>query len=471
MNQDSLGAVGGLAADRPILSNLVLSFGLTALAAIAADGAGASGLGRRLADVVFAAFALGAAPLAFSAVAPDRLRPRLGFALAIVALAFAFLVLRPVAFLAPTAGAAAQIAAGACLAAAYVAFRPVLGAPAQLGLVSVFAAILGALGGAALFMMQEAAPDARTGAAIAVAIAVGSATGLFAISEFAADFARGTARRDAAGRAAQDGATSVIFAGAVSAAAFAFVGMSGETVWPHEALLAGAAAVLAAGVSLIATAGALTLRRPNEAFAAAENRRREAFRRFWRPIRNNLPPSSAYAAVAVAGIAVAAAAFGAEQAPPLGHIVYVMAAGALAGLVFFSLRVGVFVFFLLLSADYFAFVANSVLGGPAAGPAEHGGALACAGFAYGQLAVSWREARSPRLNARETTEAAMSAAAGPYILSGAVALAAFHAAALSGLWSGGAVAAARAGILLVFGAVFAPALMTALSGVVRRELA
>jgi hypothetical protein len=237
------------------------------------------------------------------------------------------------------------------------------------------------------------------------------------------------------------------------------------------ALFAGAAALLAATASLVSTVGALALRRPSEAFAAEENRRREAFRRFWRPIRLNLPASSAYATVAIVAIAIVAAAFGADLAPPLAHFIFIFAAGASAGLIFFSLRVGVFVFFMLLSADYAALIAIVLLAGTQSDGVVHGGALAYAGFAFGQLAIAWREARSPRLNPRETTEAAMAGSAATYILCGVIAIATFHAAAISGIWPGGAAAAGEAGVLLAFGIVFAPPLMTALSGVVRRELA
>lgn len=471
MNRDALGPVGGLAADRPIISNLVLAFGLTALAASAAESTGAAALSRGLAALILAAIALGVAPLALSAFAPSRLSGRIALAVLVIALALTLVVLGPAAWFALTPASTPAILGGAGLAAAYIVVRPAIGAPAQLGVVSVFAAILGAAGCAALFMLRGAGPAPRIGAAIAVAIAIGAATGLFAIAEFAAAFARGEHRRSAAGRAAQDGATSALFAGAMSAAAFVFVGIGENSSWRGDALLAGAGAFLAAAVSLISTVSALALRRPSEAFAAEENRRRDGFRRFWRPIRKNLPPSSAYATIAIAGIAVIAAVFGAERAPPLGHLVFVLSAGALAGLLFFSLRAGVFVFFMLLTADYFAVVATQILGGPASGSVEHGGALAFAAFAFGQLAVAWREARSPRLNARETTEAAMSAGVGPFVLSSVVAMAAFHSASLSGLWTGGAVAASQAGVMLVFGLIFAPALMTALSGVVRRELA
>jgi hypothetical protein len=116
-------------------------------------------------------------------------------------------------------------------------------------------------------------------------------------------------------------------------------------------------------------------------------------------------------------------------------------------------------------------IAIVLLAGTQSDGVVHGGALAYAGFAFGQLAIAWREARSPRLNPRETTEAAMAGSAATYILCGVIAIATFHAAAISGMWPGGAAAAGEAGVLLAFGIVFAPPLMTALSGVVRRELA
>lgn len=471
MNRDDLGPVGGLAADRPLIVNLVLAFGLTALAAAGVESAGADDLRPRLADFMFAAIAMSAIPLALAGASPARLPTRIAFAVAVIAFSAAYVVLRPVSWLALPAASTPAIFASAGLAALYILSKPVIGAPAKLGVVAAFAAILGAAGAASIMSVRGGDPAASAGAAGALALAVGSATGVHAIADFASAFARGKDRREAAGAAAQDGAASALYNGMIATAALFLIGGQSLPGRQETAILAGGGVLIAAMVALLATAGALALRRSSEVFAAEENRRRQSFRAFWKPIRAALAPSAAFAAVAIMGVAVVAAAFGWDGAPSLGHMIFMFAASALAGLIFFSLRVGALVFFMLLTGDYLLQSAWPMLAGSASGPMEDAVALACAAVGFGQLAVAWREARSPRLNARETTEAAMSAAFGPYVLSAVLVFIALYAGGLSGFWEGGATAAGKAGVLLIFGIVAAPPVMTALSSAVRRELA
>lgn len=472
MNRDGLGLVGGAAADRPVVSAMVLAFGLTTLAVVGADeGMGAPAIRQTILDLVVGAGTILVAPLLISAFAPGRAAGRLALSLAIAALAATAILVQPTKWLAAPAEMAPSIAAGSALAVILIGAVPALGVLTRNAVLPVMAALLASIGALGFFAI-EGRPDAPyVGAAAGLALAIGAATGFTALSDFVDEFARGSDRRIAAGRAAQEGVGPLLFAVAIAAAAFGLLGgeASGENL--VGAGLTGASVLLTAATALVMSAAALSLKRTSEAVAVEENRRRQSFRAYWRPIRRALSPASANAAVAIAAIAVMAIAFNLTAPVSISLVLFIVVAGAIAGLIFFSLRAGLFVFFSLLVSVVVSKWFWREVGAPEVTASAEAAALALTAALYGQLALSWREARSPRLNARETAEAAMMRAFPIYAVSAVVGMTAFFALGAAGVWPRGATAAAEAGVLLTIGLVLGPALMTALSHAVRRELA
>lgn len=472
MTREGLGLVGGAAADRPVVSTLVLAFGLTALAVIGGDDAmGASAIRQPLIDILVSAGAIVGAPLLLCALAPGRRVARMGLAFAIAALAAAAILIQPARWLAAPAAMAASIVASGALAVVLVTAVPAFGALSRLAFVPLAAALLGSAAASGFFAIQGQAESPAFGASAGLALALGSAIGCAALSDFTREFTQGADRRTAAGRAAQDGVGLVVFSVIISAAAFGL--LSGEAAGGHLVVagLAGAAALLTTVSALVVSGAALSLRRSSEVLAVEENLRRQSFREYWRPIRRALSPAAANAAVAVAAIAVMAIALNMTAPISIALVLFIVVAGALAGLVLFSLRAGLFVFFSMLVAVVAVKWIWREVGAPEPTMADEAAALAFTAVLYGQLALCWREARSPRLNPRETTEAAMTEAFRLYVVSALVGMTAFFALSAAHVWPLGAIAAAEAGVLLTIGLVLGPALMTALSNAVRRELA
>lgn len=469
MNRDGLGLVGGIAADRPIISTLVLAFGLTALAVIGAEQAFA--LRGAIVDFLGVGGAVVGLPLAVAAMTPDRAWGRVGLSVAVAALGAALLMAAPPTWMDFALVSAGPISVGVALAVLVMIALPAFGALSRLAYLPAAATLLGCAGAFGFFSLRGHADAALYGPWAGLALAMGLASGLGVLSEFATEFARGADRRSAAGRAAQEGVGSAAFAAIMAASAFGLLQgrTAGEGLAAAE--LAGVAALLASASALSMSAAALSLRRASEAMAVEENRRRQAFRAWWRPVRRALSPAAANAAVAIAAIAVMAIALNMTAPVSLALVVFIVVAGAFSGIILFSLRAGLFVFFSLLVSVVVVKWLWIGAGLPNLSPTDEAAALALAALLFGQLGLAWREARSPRLNSRETTEAAMANAFRLYAASALVGMAAFFAMGPAGLWATGPLAAAEAGMLLTVGLLLGPALMTALSNAVRRELA
>ena len=78
MDSDRHGPVGTLAADRPLLTSVVIAFGLTALSVV--GFASNRGAGIMVADFAINALIALALPAVLAAIAPTALWPRAGFA-------------------------------------------------------------------------------------------------------------------------------------------------------------------------------------------------------------------------------------------------------------------------------------------------------------------------------------------------------------------------------------------------------
>lgn len=469
MERDRFGLVGGLVADRPILTLLVLAFGLAALAAIGASGA-APGGAFAVGELEIAGLALTALPLFLAGAAPRTIGLRIIIGLAVAAGAAALYVYGP---LVPGGGVAAPAArAFVLLTWLLLAAGPLFGAMARFAFIAVGAGLVGMAGGFGL-MLRQGLGVGESGPAVISAFAIAAIVGAGAVADFAALYAGGADRRRAAGLAAGRAVAPSVYG--AFAAALAFGGAAGlrseNAEWLMLSGLAGLAVILCALPALAASAGALCLRQESEMMAVEENRRRQAFRRLWRPMRAIFPPNASLALIAIAAIAVVAAAFNMPGPMPAFHLVFAISGAAAAGLVFFSLRAGLFVFYLL--------IASSALGGwlwgtikaPALSLLDQAAALALAAALFGSLAATWRDARSPRLNPRETTEAAMTDGLGGHVFGAILTLAGFYAGKAAGVWPGGLAAGGYLALMAAIGILLAPALMTALSHMAPRELA
>lgn len=470
MERDRFGLVGGLVADRPILTFLVLAFGLAALAAIGASGA-APGAAWAVGDLVIAGLTLTVSPLFIAGAAPRTMGLRIIVGLAVAAGAAALYVYEPILL---PGGAIAAPAGGAFVLLTWLllAAGPLFGARARFAFIAAGAGLVG-MAGAFGLTLQQGLGVADGGPAALSAFAIAAIVGAGAIADFAALYAGGADRRRAAGLAARRAVAPTVYGGLATALAFGgAAGLRSENAeWLMLSGLAGLAVILCALPALAASAGALSLRQASELMAVDENRRRQAFRRRWRPMRAVFPPNASLAVIAIAAIAVVAAAFNMPGPMPAFHLAFAISGAAAAGFIFFSLRAGLFVFYLLIVSSALGGWLWRTMSAPALSTLDQAAALALAAMLFGSLAATWRDARSPRLNARETTEAAMTDGLGGHLFGVILALAGFYAGKAAGVWPGGLAAGGYLALIAAIGLLLAPALMTALSHMVRRELA
>lgn len=468
MERDRFGLVGGLVADRPLLTCLVLAFGLSALAALGVSGAAAEAASSA-ADLAIAALALVVAPLVIAGAAPRSIGLRMIIGGLAAAGAGAAYVYGPVYLASPVA--ASSVISFVALTWLLLASARLVGPMTKFAFMAAAAGVLGATGALGL-MLRENVAIAASAPAIVAGIAISAFVGAGAIADFAGLFAGGADRRRAAGMSARR-AVAPSFYGAV-AAAIAFGGAaapSGGAGAAAYGALAGLAALLCAVPGFAMPAAALSLRRANESLAVEENRRRQSFRRFWRPLRRLFPPNASLAMIAIAAIAVLAASLNSPAGPPAFELLFSGLCAVSAALIFFSLRAGLFVFFMLIVSSSLAGWLWRTMGASALSPLDQAAALALAASLFGGLAATWRDVRSPRLNPRETTEAGMTDGLGEHFFGAILAVAACLAGRAAGVWPGGLAASGFLALTAAIGLVLAPPLMTALSGAVRRELA
>lgn len=471
MALDRYGLIGGLIVDRPVVVSLILAFGLTALAvASIANPDAPLPASASIPELIIAILAYSTLPPLLAATAPRTI----GFSLLFVVFVWALFVLVPI--FAPSASIAPtgySLKAGSTLSALttlLILSGPAVGATIRFAFIASAAAALGMAG--AMGMMEiERVGGGVTGPLATIGFALGAFVGIGAAADFSMLFARGADTKRAAGVAARYGLAPAIYAAILAAGAFSL-----NDLFPQASIAAvplaaagGAAALLASAAALFATAGALSLRRSLETLAVTENKRQQGFRKFWRPVRRLLPPSSAMAFAAILGVATIAAAFNLSSAVPLNQLAYFVVAAGAASLVFLSLRTGVFILVLLATGSVLLAWFWDAMRAPALTERDIMATTALAAALFAQLAVAWRDARNPRLNAREVTEIAVSDAVPLFLVSVIIGAASLLGANAAGLWPSGAAASARFLMLAVYGLIAAPALMTTLSRSSRRD--
>ena len=470
------GAIGALAANRPLLVTVIFAFGLTALSVVGfmrAPGAGANGLS--VADFATNALIAFAAPNFAAAAAPRRpLQRALFAALVLAALIGAYVAAErygvPAFF-----GAAVRsesIAIGAAFFVWSLASRPLTGALTMLSVAGPFAAIVGAIGAAALLSLEQIhAPDAL-GAVATMSVAFACLIGIGVAADFAFAFARGADSHAAAGIAAHRAAAPSMNA-ALNVICIFSAGLlpAAETLdWSWRMILfAAGGGVVAVTTALFLSAATLSLSTITEEVAAIENHRRQRFRRWWRPIGQILPMSSAFAFVAILAILSIVAQF--ETYAPISVIKasLIVAAALSAALTYVSARTGLFVMLALYFAMTLVDWGYAAIGIDPPSLLAQLTAIACLAALFGQIAVAWRDARSPRRKAHQATEEAMIDGAFRYAASVAFTIAALAIASVSGLWADGASAAGYYAALAATGGVAAAPIMTAIGGVFGRD--
>jgi len=486
LESDRFGVVGGLAADRPLLTSLVIAFGVTALAVMGLAEGPASIHAATTANLS-AYLAIVAAPVFITSLGPKKFLRQMAFLAGVAAV---LVVIAIAARRAPAMAALLPLELTPVLISVFfVSAFLVLMAPAFSGAVrqfgvSILAAILGSVGGlgfaawgfSRLSPLQAAPFDAGAltlvvamttlGAGLAVVLAV------LLSGEIAQAFARGGDNRIAAGAAARQTGAPAFFGVSIAAGVFVIYTLIGGAVERPAhllALLAAAATLLPSYAVLLLGAGAFSLRKTTEAVAVAENRRRQDMRRAWRPFRSILPPSSSIAFVAIAGVLAVVAAFELRTPLHLAEYAFMVFTGLVAATIFVSVRTALFIAFLqivgLLLVTWFA----QLIGMQIPSLLERLIALALATALFAHFAVSWRDARSPRRKPHEATEAAIIDGAFRFGGGVVVGTAVFLAAYVSGFWPGAAEAATYFVGLAVVGLFISPPLMTALGALLGRD--
>lgn len=469
MKTGRFGVVGRLIADRPLTLVTAGAVGLVALAATSLRAPAGAAIDA-LPALIFGFLALPVAPLAFAGLAPTRdwrVAAAIIGAIGLLSLGLWFgapFLNLDRALLDP------RSLFGALLSfAAFIALRPTIGASMRFSFIGAASSVL-AIAGASGTLLAFGASIADLAALGALTLALGAAVAIGVVSDFSSVFARGADVSSAAVAAGEQAITPAALAVALAFMAFSMHALfaSPEAILapPWMALLTTG---LGVAIAAVAAAGALAVTDATESLAVSENARRQRLRRFWRPLRQALPPSAAYSVTVIAGILLVLAGFEMPERPSLAALMFAPAAAAVVGLFQMSMRAGAFVFILLAFSVGMTRWIASLIGAPALDALGGAVWLGMASTLFAMLALSWRNARSPRLNARETMEAALTDGLGRFAVALAAALGALGAAYFSNAWPEAALVALHVVIASACAGLIAPAVMTALSAMVGRE--
>jgi hypothetical protein len=467
------GLIGGIAAGRPLLAALVLSFGAAALAAV---GYQQSHLSFANASAAFlAALAIIVlAPASIAAIAPKNFWLRALYAglAAGVILALRRLMLQTGFTISPFDERIALAVSAACV------FVLALGAPlwraaVGLSLIGLCASILGATTGLSVVALETGAGDLPTaGASLALAAAFGAVLSIQISAAFSRAFAEGGDNFSAAAEAARSAAAPALFSlgiGVFAIAISAFGAGAGLQAILASARVAASSIAFSLAAPLFMLAGALSLKGKTEMTAVIENRRRAALRPFLSLVRAILPPSSALAFTAIFLVAAIVAAFEAKTPASVAEIASVSAVAVIAAIAFVSLRTALMATLLFAAAGRVAAWGFDLTG--VAPPTEIARVVASALAAAlsMQLFLAWRDRRNPRRKTREVVQMALADSLFAYVAATALAVAALAASEAAGLWSEGVETALYAAVLATIGLAAAPPLMTAIGALFGRD--
>ncbi len=470
MREPPAGIVGNVAASRPILSVCVMLAGLIALGV-----AGARQLSAEPAALIgsYAATALYvvALPMALAAMQPRRQFFKFCFYILISTFAAAMIAV-DIGRLSLPAFAASLPPPPAVLTLSALGLFAFFSVLAPLGfnvarhcVVSAFAAIIGAVGGAGYLAIEELWGSAQGAVAIALALTLGVGAGVSVGADFAKFFAAGAPKRRAAAAAGHSAVAITAFSLLVVAAFFGvqsfdanFGAVEWRVVW--AGITAAATAMIA---SLVAVTASLAVAPISEQAAVDENYRRGWFAANWRPIRRALPPTTASAASAIAAIVVVIALFEAGFTAPIALAIFFVLVWLSAVTAFVSVRTATLIVALLAVSAVLADYGYAIFGVAPPSLSERLTGLTFCAIALAHMTVSWRDAGEIWRNARDVTENALSDGLRRFLFVVGAGTAAIFVSAQSFAWPGGAGAAAYFLTTALIGLILAPAMMTATS--------
>lgn len=408
MRQAPVGIVGAFAANRPYLSIGILISGLVAMAVIAARQAGA---GEIISGFIINAALMLALPMTLASVLPRKKTQRLIYVAIVLVL-----------FVAAIAGAMRTdgvslflpsiqtLLVGLALFIYLSALSPLSLNVSRLGILTPFAAILGAGGACGYLALHDLLGTTYGSMAAGVALAMGVGTGINVAADFTTLFAAGEARKHAAAAAGHRAVAPTVFS-LLAIASFMAIYSHGENFGAIDPGVVWAGITVGSGAmitALVAVTGGISLSPIGEQTALDENRRRQWFSAHWRPVRLALPASTATATVAIAGILLVIALFENGVDKPVKLAAFIILTWIGAGIAFVSIRTSLLIALLLLVSAILADYALGVIGTGVIGFGEKLAALTLTAVALGHMTVSWRDASGQWYNARDIVENALS---------------------------------------------------------------
>ncbi|GJL94531.1 MAG: hypothetical protein DHS20C05_09360 [Hyphococcus sp.] len=466
------GLIGNFAANRPILAVSALVAGLMALSAIGLRNTGPDGF-RLLLYYIFNAFYVVAAPLALVAIQPKRIFPRILFFM-LIGLAGAGLMaaaLNMVAMPVPFAPPPFETTLAAFLFLFFLAaMSPLALNVARLSIAASVAAIFGVIGAAGYHAAEGlwGTSQSAMAAALALALGVGAGTGIGA--DFAKNFTEGASQRRASATA---GHSAIALSAYFLLCVFSFFAVQtfsvnfGAIEWRF--LWAGVSMAAASVTAvLFIVVGALSLAPAGEQIAVDENHRRQWFAMSWRPIRAILPPTSAGAGAAIAGVVAIVALFEAGLSTPISLAVLFLLIGVSAAIAFVSLTASILIVSVLGVSAVFTGYVFAIFSIELPALPERLAALTLCAAALGALTVSWRDARDVWRNARDIAENAMNDGARRFLFLLGAGGASLFVSAKSFDWAGGIGSLTYFIMLGFFSLLLAPIMITAMSARTRR---
>ena len=467
MQEPPAGIVGKLAASRPVLAISILSAGLIALGVAGARQLGGEQAGM-IASYAGSALLVVAAPLALAAMQPREFLRRILFYAVITLFAAVFLaadlgrITLPFSIAAPPL---AHILAALSLMIYISVLTPLGFNVARLSVASSFAAIIGAVGGAG-YLAIEALWGLKAGAiAVALALTVGVGIGVSIGADFARFFAGGASQKNAAAGAGHNAIAISAYSLLVVAAYFAvqsfdanFGAVEWRIVW--AGITASAAAIIAV---LVIVTGSLVLFRLSEQVAVDENYRRLWFAANWRPVRLALPPTTAGAVTAIAGVFVVIALFEAGFAAPLSLAAFFALVWLAAIITFVSLRTSILIVALLAVSAVLSDYVYAIFALETPALAERLAGLAFSALAIGHMMVSWRDAGDNFRNPRDVTEYALNDGLRRFLFVVGGGAAAIFVSLQSFAWHGGLASIAYFLMTSMVALILAPAMMMTVS--------
>ena len=464
MSRLKVGPIGRVVSDRPLLITLVAAFGLTAAALIGVVEESATAL---VSNLIIAALACVTAPMLISAVSPVAARARAGISIvALVLAASAYFLSRdslggklsPANFAIPTSAVLF-----------YLWFRPLIGAAARLAFAATAAAALGMAGGLGLYYLADQ-QYLMTALFAAFLFSIGAIVGINLFGDYVSFFTKGADLQKSAGIAARFAIAPAFFAVATSAgvALIAFIYDSTTNISLGLVAYSASAALLAAVSGVVFNSSIAALLKPSENIAVEENLRRQAFRARWRPLRRFFSPSAAYAGIAMLGVLLIVLLFELNADIQYEQLILSGILSVIAALIFVSFRTGLFMVVSLAASGILVEWVWSLLGKIQTSPSENFIVTGISAMLYALLALSWRDARSPWLNARETTEAGLAEGIARYLAASAACIFVMSTLILIDVPNATSVMMRLVAHILI-GLLISPFLMTALTEAGRRR--